>query len=309
MTSRPLSNAILEWAALILPALLAAAASADMPDDLAPLDMFQECPDCPEMIVLPLGEFVMGAPMEQSAEIDFNPRAEGEPRGRRTEQPIHTVTIDLPYALARYEVTTGEFMRCVEAGACSYTPTQLFDEEDYSDAEKLRLPVRDVNAYDIGEYLGWLNGLVGAEVYRLPTEAEWEYAARAGTTTRYATGENLPLDRFNALKPDADPLSLRPVPVDAMDASNAWGFQHIAGNVVEATMSCWTEFHLGLETSGEYLTAAQHEGKCERIVVKGGSYNSGQLYSRPATRGGPRVTARSYFLGFRIARDLEFERK
>jgi formylglycine-generating enzyme required for sulfatase activity len=145
------------------------------------------------------------------------------------------------------------------------------------------------------EYLAWLNTVVGADVYRLPTEAEWEYAARAGTDSRFAQGDELSPDQANfsragteRLRGTAMPgLTNRPtpVPVDELDAANPWGVRHMSGNVRERTRSCWTDTHPGLAKSSAYLALSQAQGECER-VSKGGAFTGAMDFARPAARGG-----------------------
>src|SRR5690606_27643739 len=109
-------------------------------------------------------------------------------------------------------------------------------------------PVINVSYLDSLEYVAWLNGQVGAEVYRLPTEAEWEYAARAGTETPFAQGDELTAEQANFSRSASENLRgepmpwlldrYMPVPVNELGAANAWGVRHMSGNVVELTLSC-----------------------------------------------------------------------
>lgn len=287
-----------------------------------PLELFQECQLCPEMIVVPLGSFMMGATEDESRN-PFDFFGENATNTRRApddvhiiphEHPRHKVKMDVPFAMGRNEVTYGEWMQCVDAGACSHSP----------DHKILRLggytllgpehPVINVSFEDVQEYLSWLNSLVGADVYRLPTEAEWEYAAKAGTQTRYAQGEEVTSQQANfsgdatettlgVERPDLTDLGLT-VPVSELDAANGWGLRHMSGNVREMTQSCWSDTHLNLESSGEYLIYFQEFDAC-RPVLKGGSYATGIDALRPAARGRTRVTWRNDSHGFRIARKLE----
>ncbi len=118
---------------------------------VGPLEIFRECDVCPEMIVLPLGSFTMGAPLDESAGIDmlWRRRPEGEPPGRRTEGPEHVVEMDLAIAIGRNEVTHDEWMACVAAGGCSHVPdptVKLDFEEFIADGAH---PVIDVSYLDI----------------------------------------------------------------------------------------------------------------------------------------------------------------
>ena len=281
---------------------------------LAPLEMFQECAVCPEMIVLPMGSFIMGAPLEKSAYIWLlwkKPEPGVQP-GIPAEGPEHEVIIDIPIAMGRNEVTYAEFMACVDDGGCSHTPNQgvqTLHRIIYADDP--RSPVIDVSYLDMLEYVAWLNRITGTDAYRLPTEAEWEYAAYGGADTKFGQGDSLTTEQanFTVFHRQGDMLVadlnryLMPVPVDMLDAANAWGLRHMAGNVLEITMSCWSDRHLGLPTSNAYLTGAQQADSCKR-VVKGGSYGSDVEYARPANRGRGEEANRSPSVGFRIVREM-----
>ena len=279
-----------------------------------PLEVFRECPDCPEMVVLPAGDFIFGAPLEESAFVYslWNKPAPGEPIGWAHEGPEHRVTIDIPIAIGLNEVTRGEWMACVADGGCSHTPDpSILTMTGNIYASDPRHPVIDVSYLDMLEYVAWLNHKTGTNAYRLPTEVEWEYAARAGTQTKFAQGEHLSPEQFNIgvfeFQGDryiSDPANRKmPVTVDELDATNPWGLRHIAGNVIEQTMSCWTEQHLGLATSSAYLAYTQDLQNC-RHVVKGGSFGRDAEYARPANRGLTREESRRISRGFRILREI-----
>ena len=288
---------------------------------VAPLEMFQECPQCPEMIVMPMGSFMMGAKPEDSRNpFDFygeNPsrtrREPGEINIIPHEHPRHRVEIDIPYAIGRNEVTHAEWMACVDAGACTHVPDHRVPKPYGFTELGPRHPVMNVSYLDIQEYLTWLNAMVGADVYRLPTEAEWAYGARAGTNSRFAQGDDLRPDQANfsgvgteRLRGTEMPELMNrrmPVPVDELDASNAWGLRHMSGNVRERTRSCWTETHPGLATSSAYLALSLAQGECKR-VSKGGSFASGMDSARPAARGRANETYRREKSGFRVVRQL-----
>jgi len=293
---------------------------------VAPLEVFQDCTECPEMIVLPMGSFVMGAPLEESKQVYLfwhHPKPDGEPMGMEQEGPEHEVIIDLPIAMGRNEVTRAEWLACVKDGGCSHVPDpRIVTMKGYIRADDPRSPVIDVSYLDMLEYVAWLNRKTGTNAYRLPTEAEWEYAARAGTQTRFAQGDTLTLDQANIAifrhadgseyvfrskseRYYSDPNNRRkPVPVDMLDAANAWGLRHMAGNVLERTMSCRSKRHLGLSTSSAYLAKALNVGDCPR-VGKGGSYGSSREYARPANRGSGLETSRSPSVGFRVVKEME----
>lgn len=282
---------------------------------VAPLDVFQECDVCPEMIVLPMGSFVMGAPLEQSEAVYllWNKPKPGEPIGMLSEGPEHEVIIDIPIAMGRNEVTREEWLACVAENGCSHMPDPkiLKSGGGYYYVDDPRHPVFDVSYFDMLEYVAWLNHKVGAQVYRLPTEAEWEYAARAGTDTKFAQGDTLTTDQANIGefhrvdgRSKSDPNNRKtPVAVDELDAANGWGLRHIAGNLLELTLSCWSERHLGLPSSSEYLAEVSKIADCRR-TIKGGAYQSSPEYARPANRGSGSETYRSRRTGFRIVREM-----
>lgn len=291
---------------------------------VAPLDVFQECDVCPEMIVLPLGGFTMGGPIGDSinglvmldGELAMVPV--GHPAIGADERPLHHVDIDIPIAMGRNEVTRDEWMACVKGGGCGgHIPkdTVVYVNDEHKRVEVVvrgRHPVIDVSYRDIQAYVAWLNKKVGTDAYRLPTEAEWEYAARAGTQTRFAQGDELTSNQANFLgsaterltgvaRPDL--LSRRaPVPVDELDAANAWGLRHMSGNVIERTRSCYTDEYAGWSTSSEWLRQSMVDN-CER-VSRGGGYNTGMDTARVASRGDADENYRSQYSGFRIARRL-----
>jgi formylglycine-generating enzyme required for sulfatase activity len=136
---------------------------------------FKECANgCPVMIVIPGDNFIMGSPEN---ELDRNP----------SEGPPHEVTIAKPFALSKFEVTIEEWDACVAAAACPRVPDAW---------GRGTLPAINVSWVDAKQYVGWLSQLTGKE-YRLPTEAEWEYSARAGTNTRYSWGDDVGMANAN----------------------------------------------------------------------------------------------------------------
>ena len=255
----------------------------------------------------------MGTPLEESAFVYslWYKVEPGEPAGFAHEGPEHEVLIDMPIAMGRNEITRKEWAVCVAESGCDAMPSAEVPTHDgplFAD-EPLH-PVIHVSYEQAQDYIAWLNGKVGTKAYRLPTEAEWEYAARAGTTTKFGQGDRLTTDQANIgifafdgdlYLPDPDNRQT-PVTVDMLDAANAWGLRNMAGNVMEIMMSCMTERHLGLATSSEYLEAAQ-EASCRR-VVKGGSFSTDAEYARPSHRGGGSETSKSRFRGFRIVRNM-----
>ena len=314
------------FVAVVILSLCSAVASADTsPVDLSglePLDTFQDCDLCPQMIVLPAGSFMMGAIIGESRNpFDaYGPDATGRRRGPDevniipNEHPRHRVEMDIRFAIARNEVTHAEWMACVDDGGCDYEPDhRVFTPNGYR-ALGPNHPAINVSYLDVLKYVAWLNDKVGAQVYRLPTEAEWEYAARAGTQTPFAQGEELTVDQANFSRAATEnilgvsmPLLVDqrgPVPVDELDAANAWGLRHMSGNVYELTMSCWSDEHLSIASDQEYLIEARSRSECRR-VAKGGAFNIAMDGLRPAARIRPAEDRRRDWIGFRIVRELD----
>ena len=280
--------------------------------EVAPLDLFHECDVCPEMIVLPMGDFLMGAPEGESQWEGTTP--EGETFFQDIgddERPVHRVEIDIPIAMGRNEVTRDQWMACVAAGGCNgYVPRNwiLGNPDVFGDNNVYYVegssPVIFVSYLDAVAYTDWLNEMVGADVYRVPTEAEWEYAARAGTTTRFAQGDTITFDQANFNARDADPpRPWTPLPVEMLDAANAWGLRHMSGNVIEQTSSCYSEVYEGLSTSSQYLAQSEVSG-CPR-TTRGGAYNADIDFLRTAQRGVGPEDWRSRYKGFRVVREFD----
>ncbi|MBI1494052.1 formylglycine-generating enzyme family protein [Halocynthiibacter styelae] len=329
--SRTLTSLFLSFTLSASPSILNAEDNGQVisPPRLEPLAHFQECADCPEMITIPPGSFMMGATEEEARDqlTIYNSydatkdSSDGRFRFVPIEEPRHPVEMDIPYAMARTETTQADWMTCVEAGACSHVPDNwILKFAGYAPLGPDH-PVVNVSYLDTLEYVAWLNSLVGADVYRLPTEAEWEYAARAGTTTRFPWGDEVTADQANFSREMTESIQGRisgnevsrpdlvnrgiPVPVDELNAANPWGLRHMPGNVHEITMSCWTRTHLGLPTDSAYLEHARTQDTCEIMVGKGGGFNSAMSALRPANRFRPRWDTRDYVRGFRVIRELQ----
>jgi formylglycine-generating enzyme required for sulfatase activity len=318
-----------------------------------PLDIFRDCDVCPEMIELPLGEFVMGAPDDEFRQIvhytngKVNFATKDNPYIPENEGPQHKVTVDIPIAMGKNEVTFDEWMACVNDGGCNgYMPDETVGmagtSEDIrrsitdprfkripSEAEIAkvidspdflrtggRYPVNEVSYLDAMAYVAWLNKKLGTDAYRLPSEAEWEYAARAGTTTRFAQGYEPTSDQANIsgsnteamlqeVRPDLRTLG-HPVPVDELDAANPWGLRHMAGNLEEITLSCYPEDTKrlpGWATTSEWLEKSF--GKSCKRVLRGGSYGDSMDRARAASRWPYPEEYEIDFLGFRVIKELE----
>jgi len=245
-----------------------------------PGETFVDCARCPPMVVIPEGEFVMGSPA-------------GELLRAPNEGPQHRVTVSR-FALARTEVTFEQYRHCVEAGACSYLPR----DEGWGQGDR---PVINVSMEDAGAYVRWLSDVTGRR-YRLPSEAEWEYAARGGTTTRFYTGNclNPQQANFDARRPASDcPEGNRlgkTLPV-ASFPPNPFGLHDMHGNVREWTLDCWNPDYEGAPTDG----SAWIEGDCSRAVLRGGSWRNAEGKLRSASRTRPTGAFHNDNTGFRPA--------
>ena len=201
------------------------------------------------------------------------------------------------FALARTEVTFDQYSQCVEAGACGYVPK----DEGWGKGER---PVINVSMEDAGAYVRWLSEISGRR-YRLPSEAEWEYAARAGTTTRFHTGNclNSLQANFDARLPTGDcPAGAqlgRTMPV-ASFPPNQFGLFDMLGNVQEWTLDCWNADYVGAPVDG----SAWIEGDCSRAVLRGGSWRNSEGKLRSASRSRPSGAFHNDHTGFRPALSL-----
>ena len=247
---------------------------------LSPGDVSRDCADCPEMVVVPSGSFMMGSPPSEKLRM-------------LDEEPVHRVSIPSAFAVGVYEVTFEEWDACVSAGGCEgYRP----DEEDWGG--RGRRPVINVSWEDAQAYVLWLSRETG-EVYRLLSESEWEYVARAGTTTRYHWGDAIGRDLASCMLGceshwDDD---VGAFPVGSFGA-NAFGLHDVHGNVSEWVEDCWHDSYVGAPRDG----SAWMSGDCDKHVVRGGHWFTDPLNLRAASRSRAESGDRSYAGGFRVAR-------
>jgi formylglycine-generating enzyme required for sulfatase activity len=231
----------------------------------APGKVFRDCADCPEMVVVPAGSFQMGGEFEK---------------------PVHQVSIEA-FAVGKYEVTFAAWDACVAAGGCSHHP----DDKGWGRGNS---PVMNVSWDDAQEYVAWLSRKTGKS-YRLPSEAEWEYAARGGTTTDYWWG--------NSASPSMANYGLfaggRTQPVGSYPA-NPFGLYDVLGNVSEWTLDCWNDGYAGAPGNGTAWTT----GDCGIRVTRGGGMGHDPAVLRSARRLYDDPDYRVSHLGFRLARTL-----
>lgn len=267
-----------------------------------PGEVFRDCDACPQMVVVPAGSFMMGAPeSEVAAHVD--------------EKPPHQVTIDYSFAVGVYEVTFDEWDECVRTGGCN----EYESEGDGWGGG--RFPIVNVSWEDAWAYADWLSAQTG-EHYRLLSEAEWEYAARAGTTTPYSVAgmpgrsgaprtlcEHAHLSEATAWyascrtqpnRPDGD----RPAVVGSY-RPNGFGLYDMVGNVWEWVDDCYYGNYIGAPADGSAWDGRSSDVEdCVYRVLRGGSWRNFPVTFRSAlrfSRWGPD----QFDAGFRVARTIE----
>jgi formylglycine-generating enzyme required for sulfatase activity len=242
-------------------------------------DSFKECPDCPEMVVVPAGSFTMGSPP-----LDTDSFSD--------ERPQHQVTFAKPFAAGKFAVTFVEWDACVEGGGCG---NYRLDDRGWGRASR---PVIDVNWEDAKSYAAWLSNKTG-KPYRLLSEAEWEYAARAGTATRYFWGDEIGKNLANCKGCGSQWDNNQTAPAGSF-APNAFGLYDMHGNVWQWIEDCRNDSYDGAPRDGSAWTI----GDCARRVLRGGSWFNGPRNLRAANRGRDFTGSRSEIIGFRVARTL-----
>ena len=228
----------------------------------------------PEMVTLPKGQFVMGSPNDEV--------------GRSQHVvPQHMVHIDYEFAVGKYPVTFDQWDLCVKDGGTKYSPS----DNGWGRGSR---PVINVSWDDIQLYLSWLSSITG-NTYRFLSEAEWEYAARAGSQTTYSFGDDeKELGRYTWLDENSGRKN-HPV---GEKLPNAFGLYDMYGNVYEWTQDCWHENYKNAPTDGSVWTT----GDCSQRVVRGGSWIPYPQYLSADFRYGYSTAFRSGYFGFRVAR-------
>ena len=241
------------------------------------------------MVVVPAGSFLMGSPPTEP--------------GRETDEgPRHRVRLPRAFAAGVYEVTFAEWDACLRAGGCDWYPP----DEDWG---RGRRPVINVSWEDAQQYLAWLSGRTGQR-YRLLSEAEWEYAARAGTTTPFHTGPTISpeLANYNGeLTYEGGATGIyrsRTLPAGSYPA-NEFGLHDMHGNVWEWVEDCWHGDYEGAPNDGSARESARGRAGCNWRVVRGGTWFYEPRLLRSAYRSWNFAGNRSSeFGGFRVARTL-----
>ncbi len=276
---------------------LLAFSSAGFAQDAKPGTTFKDCPVCPEMVVIPAGEFVMGSPLEESGQTD--------------EKPQHRVKIPKPFAVGKLEVTFDQWDACTAEGKC---PKASDD-----DLGRGKRPAINVSWGDAQDYAKWLSQKTGKK-YRLLSESEWEYAARAGTTTPWYWGlsegsqgssrtcqyANVHDESSSAAHPlyvwsshPCDDGFAQTAPTGKYKP-NAFGLHDMSGNVREWIEDCFHPNYTGAPADG----SAWKEATCEKRIVRGGGWIDGFQTVRSAYRHTVEEGLRAYHVGLRVARDL-----
>jgi len=271
------------------------------------------------MVVIPAGSFQMGAAPGENERYEV-PMAEA---GR--DEPQHKVTFARPFALGKFDVTRGEFMEFARATGFRPRPgcqtvignqwiPQLRAEWEHPGFPQTdRDPVVCMNDFEINAYLDWLRQKTGKN-YRLPSEAEWEYAQRGGTTTAFYWGddpkdacayENVGDEDYGAKYGISDPIPCKDgfsdlAPVGSFKP-NPFGLYDMAGNIFVMTADCWNETYAGAPTDG----SAWMSGDClRRVVRKAASGNPHPWMFRSADREAEGIIVRRNRFGFRVALSL-----
>ena len=278
----------------------------------APVKTFRDCEDCPDMVAVPGGRFAMGSP--------------GNEEGRyNNEGPVHSVNV-AGFAMAKTHVTRGEFAAFVKqtgyrtAGNCFIWSGQWENRQgsnwrDPGFQQSDLHPVVCVNADDAKAYVDWLSRKAG-KAYRLPSEAEFEYAARAGSNTARLWGDSPDVACVHANVLDVSAASqvpgLRELPRHDCDdhyaytapvasfKPNAFGLYDMAGNAWAWTADCWHDSYSGAPTDGSAWTG----GPCGQRVLRGASWLNIPLNVRSADRANSAASHRGANIGFRVVRSL-----
>lgn len=301
--------------------LMVAVAAVSQPARADRPQIFKDCPDCPEMTIIPAGSFHMGTPYSVT-------QAEGVPAKRaKRERPVHAVSVEQAFALGTFEITRRQYGLFVKAtghagsGGCKYWTGDKFEiaatkgwrDPGYQQTD--RHPVVCVSWDDANAYIAWLSDKTG-KAYRLPSEAEWEYAARAGTGTARFWGHDPAaacryanvFDRDGAKSGEFPTMAPHPchdgyeqtAPVGHFKP-NAFGLFDTAGNVWEWTADCW---HKTYQDAPRDNRPWIEGGRCTQRVLRGGSWISIARFVRSGNRSKINTDARIYRNGFRVALSL-----
>jgi len=263
-----------------------------------PGSALRDCEHCPELMVVPAGSFQMGSPAGEAGRAD-------------DEGPQHLVRIERPFAIGRFEVTLGQFARFVEAtgrqpaarcytledGAWNMRTGRSWDDPGF--AVKDDQPATCVSWHDARAYVDWLSDQT-AQAYRLPSEAEWEYAARAGARTAYHVGGSISSQQANFNAAGAGRFHGQPIAAGSYPP-NAFGLFDVHGNVWEWVADCYSPSYREAAADG----APSLAGDCDRRVMRGGSWGNRADDLRLAKRARLGAGYNYAIVGFRVARSIE----
>ncbi|CAB3763038.1 SUMF1/EgtB/PvdO family nonheme iron enzyme [Paraburkholderia humisilvae] len=234
----------------------------------------KDCATCPVMVPLPAGSFTMGSNSDDPS-----------------EKPPHHVTISAPFAIGKFEVTVEQWNACADANAC---PRLSPENNSVKNA-----PARDLSWDDAQLYVKWLAKATG-KPYRLPTEAEWEYADRAGTTTKYWWGDQMRKGQANC-KDCGDPWHKEGPESVGSFTPNPYGLHDMNGSVWEWVSDCWHNSYQNAPNDGHTWDTPG----CNMRVIRGGSWREGGDYMLTSTRFKYSQSVRQSQDGFRVAKDLK----
>jgi formylglycine-generating enzyme required for sulfatase activity len=234
----------------------------------------RDCPTCPAMIALPGGAFAMGSIS-----------------GDMEERPSHRVNVAQPFAIGAYEVTIEQWNACVDAAGCPRIEVEGNGSRT--------APMRNISWDDAQAYVKWLAKKTG-KAYRLPTEAEWEYAERGGTTTQYWWGNEM-RKGYADCKDCGEPWNKDSPLNTGSFAANPFGLFDMNGSVWEWVADCWHGSYKGAPSDGR----AWDEAGCPTRVIRGGSWPDGAAYMQSSTRFKYSASVRQSQNGMRVARDMK----
>jgi formylglycine-generating enzyme required for sulfatase activity len=235
-------------------------------------DTVRDCERCPALALIPAGSFAMGS-------TELFP----------VEGPVHQVTIRQAFYIGQREVTFGEWDACVAEKACAHSP-------NVQSVDRAALPVTNVDWNDAHEYVAWLTKKTG-KIYRLPSESEWEYAARGGSATAYPWGKVMEKGRANCLACNPEPTG-GAIATGSYPA-NGFGLYDVVGNAAEWVEDCWNDSYKSAPADGSAWT----KPRCQERVLRGGAFNNDPRFLRSASRFKYDADVRYIANGFRVVRE------
>lgn len=242
--------------------------------NLSPGKTFRDCDSCPKLVVIPTGSYDMGDLIGG---------------GLEREKPVHRVTIERSFAIGQFEVTFEQWDACLEAGGCTFRPNDL----NWGRGNRA---LGDVTWNDANDYANWLSCITGAR-YRLPSEAEWEYMARAGSDSKFPWGNEIGQARARCLSCGG---GLPQVLEVGYFKPNDFGIYDTVGSVGEWVEDCLNNDYSGAPTDG----SAWVEGQCNYRIVRGGGWYGDAKFLTSSYRNYKNIDARDDTFGIRVARDI-----